>query len=56
MESEDCYIVLNYGSDNESRVEMPYGEPFTIEFFTYHGNVIFSSPNWCKGALYRVGD
>ncbi len=57
VESQGCSITLNYGSDNQSRVEMPYGEPFTIAFFTYHGEVELGYGGWyCRGRLYRIGD
>ena len=43
---------------------MPYGEPFTFQFLTYHGRVYYSGRYYltdCGGsdddsALYRIGD
>ena len=60
-----CALIVNVGEDNESKIEMTYGEPFTFQFHTYHGKVRLvgmnpyvyeSSPNHCNGALYRIGD
>ena len=50
-----CSIVLNQGADNSTTVEMTYGEPFTVQFFEYHGEVYFSLIP-CYGNLYRIGD
>ena len=57
VEAQGCSLILNDVSlDWEGdRVEMPYGEPFTIRLFTYHGNIYFVS--WlCEGKFYRIGD
>ena len=63
VEGSNCAVVLNQGADNESPVEMPYGEPFTFRFYEYHGQVFFwdsyNSYNYessCNGYLFRVGD
>ena len=48
VENENCSIALNISS-----AKLPYGEPFTFRFFTYHETVTFYG---CSGALYRIGD
>ena len=55
VEASGCEIGLNFGTDNESRIELPYGESFTFRFYTYHGTVTFDS-FWCNGNFYRIGD
>ena len=57
-----CGLVINRGDGNEQFVDVPYGEPFTFRFFTYHGIVnLYSRVNesdancWNSG-LYRIGD
>ena len=56
VEGGSCFIRLNSGEDNATRVEVPYGEPFTFSFFTYHKRVDFIGNYSCEGSLYRVGD
>ena len=60
VESESCAIILNYGSSESSIVELPYGETFTFEFFSYHGRVRFDGysdgRSGCDGRLYRIGN
>lgn len=60
VEREECSIVLNQGEDNESTVQMTYGEPFTFRFYEYHGRVGFDQPSALfscySGVLYRIGD
>ena len=57
-----CGLVINRGEDNEQFVDVPYGELFTFQFFTYHGIVNLysrsneSDANCWNSALYRVGD
>ena len=46
-----CKLVLNRGSDSPELIQVPVGEPFTFQFFTYHGSV-----NHNCGRLYRIGD
>ncbi len=63
---DDCVLRLNRGEENEQSVAMPYGEPFTFQFFSYHGKVGFYGTNWnvqCGdvgnnpySALHRIGD
>ena len=48
----DCWFTLNYYED-QSRIELPYGEPFEFTFHTYHNVIWFGG---CGGFLYRVGD
>ena len=54
VEGRDCRLTLNRGSGNSTRIELPYGESFTFQFFTYHEEVYFWGT--CKGYLYRIGD
>ena len=58
VEGRGCEIVLNLYGDNQSRVELPYGEPFTFRFFEYHVRVEFDDygDDECKGNFYRIGD
>ena len=64
VKGHDCLLRLQRGGDNEQFVEMPYGEPFTFQFFTYHGRVYYGGRYYltdCGGsdddsALYRVRD
>ena len=53
-----CEIILNWNEDNQQSVKMPYGEPFTFQFYRYHGEVEYDGV-WmddCGVALYRIGD
>ena len=52
MSVRDCWFTLNYYED-QSRIELPYGEPFEFTFHTYHNVIWFGG---CGGFLYRVGD
>ena len=57
VERRDCSIKLNYDAQEwtaDSEVALTYGEPFTIQVFTYHERVWLSG--WCEGHLYRIGD
>ena len=57
VEREGCSLNLNYGEENQSRVVLPVGEPFTYRFFEYHNRVVFQREGWnCSGALYRIAD
>ncbi len=54
VRSHDCFLELNKGTDEGSRVDLTYGEPFRFTFFVYHG--IVNLGRYCYGHLYRVGD
>ena len=64
VKGHDCLLRINRGEDDEQFVEMPYGEPFTFQFLTYHGRVYYGGRYYltdCGGSdddsgLYRVGD
>ena len=64
VKGHDCLLRLQRGEDSEQFVEMPYGEPFTFQFLTYHGRVYYGGTYYltdCGGsdddsALYRIGD
>ena len=48
-----CYLRLNIGSDDETTIELTYGEPFQFTFYAYHNKV----RSICSdGALHRIGD
>ena len=50
----NCSLTLNYSDyEDQSRIALPYGEPFEVTFHTYHNVVSFV---WCGGFLYRAGD
>ena len=51
-----CYLVLNWQEENETKVPLVYGEPFTSRFFEYHGKALLSGVNCGYTALYRTGD
>ena len=56
-----CYLTLNMGSDDESRVPLIYGQPFQFTLLSYHNAVRLSeiagtSSSNCRGHLYRIGD
>ena len=42
--------LLSFGEE----VGLPYSEPFTFQFLTYHEEVYFEGS--CGGKLYRIGD
>ena len=55
VEGSNCIIAHNVNEDGQyGEVELPYGESFTFQFFTYHNRVLFSGS--CAGTLYRIGD
>ena len=64
VDGEKCLILLNYqDQEKRSEVALPYGEPFSFTFYTYHAAVVlyddrgsYPEEYQCKGALYRVGD
>ena len=58
VEYDACRITLNYGEDNASEIPLPYGQTFTINFYTYHGQLLFYDNSYpgCGGRLYRIGD
>ncbi len=57
-----CKLALNVGEDNESTIQLTYGEPFQFMFYTYHGTVMLSTMDFgpwdssCHGRLVRIGD
>ena len=57
-----CGLVINREDDNEQFLDIRYGEPFTFQFYTYHGIVNLysranrSDANCWNSALYRIGD
>ena len=57
----DCYLILNLDSEDESRIQLTYGEPFQFTLLSYHGTVRLieidgrAGPR-CNGDLYRIGD
>ena len=55
--SEDCRLRLYRYTDNWQDLKLPYGEPFTFQFYQYHGIVELK---YCGsiyvGGLYRIGD
>ena len=57
VDGNGCSVVVDAGGDGHTEVAMPYGEPFQITFFAYHGFVIFivSYYDACHGGLYRIG-
>ncbi len=54
VEAEDCLLILNSVIAGNP-VDMPYGEPFTFTFLTYHEDVSFHGFK-CSGHFYRIGD
>ena len=43
------------------KIELPYGEPFTLPFYSYYGlvklvNGSYNLAGECRGGLYRIGD
>ena len=57
VDEEDCALILNEDDRDWTgdRIAMTYGEPFTIELFTYLGHIYFVH-GLCYGKFYRVGD
>lgn len=58
VDGRDCAVITNHTGNFEGNIiEMPYGEPFDIEFYAYHSPVIFDDGFYqCSGAFYRIGD
>ena len=59
VEGEKCRLTLAskiLGASDDDLVSMPYGEPFTFHFYSYHERVVPYFGFECEGALYRVGD
>lgn len=57
VDGHKCYLRLGPENEERTRVEMPFGEPFTL--YRYHVHVEFRSDNnyeKCRGALYRIGN
>ena len=58
----ECKLAVNVGEDNESIIQLTYGQPFQFTFYTYHGGVMLSEMDFgpwdssCYGLLYRIGD
>ncbi len=52
-ERDSCDIRVNLGTDDDTRITLPYGEPFEFRFHAYHGTVWV----WCSASngLYRIG-
>ena len=53
-----CQLILNLNEDKQQTVKIPYGEPFTFQFYRYHGEVEYDGV-WmddCGVALYRIGE
>ena len=50
-----CKLVLNQFENGEQSVEMPFGEPFTFQFYGYHNRVDLQCRT-DEEALYRIGD
>ena len=53
--SEYCELDLDIYGDNRQSVKLPYGEPFTFQFYQYHGRVELRNCGGING-LYRIGD
>ena len=51
-----CGLRFNRFQDDELKIQMPYGEPFTFQFHTYQGVVGQGFGYQCEGAFYRIGD
>ena len=56
-----CYLILNWDSDDESRVPLIYGQPFQFTLLSYHNAVELYEigDGWrstCGGDLYRIAD
>ena len=57
VEGHGCEVDFAGSPDSVlPSVRMTYGESFTFQFHAYHGHVLGSFGNACKGALYRIGD
>lgn len=54
VRDSSCKLYTNYGEDKWMEVRLPYGEPFTFQFFQYHGKVGLVDCH--VGVLYRIGD
>ena len=55
VNSSECYLYLNRHEDNQNKIDLPYGEPFTFEFFQYHGRVKLEY-RYGNCVLFRIGD
>ena len=51
-----CKLVLNQFENGEQSVEMPFGEPFTFQFYGYHNRVSVDCRPYNEDTLYRIGD
>ena len=59
VDGHECYLRLGPETQERTRVEMPFDEPFTFTLYRYHVHVEFRSANnyeKCRGALYRIGN
>ncbi len=62
VRERECKLALNVGEDDESTIQLTYGQPFQFTFYTYHGSVMLSEMDFgpwdssCHGRLFRVGD
>ena len=53
VNQRSCELYVNRGRDNQSTIELTYGEPFEFTLHSYHGSVRL----WCgDGVIYRIGD
>ena len=57
VEGRGCSVTTNQGTESAHTTDMVYGEPFTIQLYSYHSPVTFDFglPE-CEGSLYRIGD
>ena len=55
VEGNSCELVFNRYSSDRLDVEMTYREPFTFQFYEYHGEVE-TDIGFCRGFMYRIGD
>ena len=59
VNQQSCRLRINSWEEDEKVIPLPYGEPFTFQFFQYHGKVLLESNAICqksKFALFRIGD
>ncbi len=59
VEEKRCFVGTNYvdnlnGPNEWNETPMPYGEPFSFTFHTYHGKVILGGVR-CNGYFQRIG-
>ena len=50
---DSCSLMLLGPNSGEETVKLVEGEPFTFQFFLYHGRVVHDC---IYGSLYRIGD